>query len=153
MSVNQSAMNSPRAFGSARPAEPWGSPAAPLDLDALSRLQRSQSQMARLASQSPYVDPTYGQINQNQLSELQAQSQLVNTYFFQNYTMQAPTYYPAPTAPAALGGRPGRNQNPFENYKATPQLLEEFKKTSKGANKKWQLRVRGLLFWSQRNRY
>jgi hypothetical protein len=153
MSVNQSAMNSPRTFSSARPVEPWGSPAAPVDFDALSRLQRTQ---ARLANQTPYVDPTYGQIHPNPLSEqLQAHSQLMNTLYFQNYTMQqmqqTPSYYPTPTAPAAYGGRPGRTQNSFDNYKATPPLLDEFKKTSKGANKKWQLRVCGPLFWSQRN--
>lgn len=138
MSINQSAMNSPRAFGSARPVEPWGSPAPAVDLDALSGLPRSQGQLPR----PPYTDPSYGQVGPNPLSELQAQAQaqLMHSVYLQNYTMQAQPYYAAPTAPAAYGGRPGRTRNPFEGFKATPQLLEEFKKTSKGANKKWQLR-------------
>ncbi|KAG8165505.1 hypothetical protein KVR01_004057 [Diaporthe batatas] len=141
MSVNQSAMNSPRAFSNARPAEPWASPATAVDLDALSGLQRSQGQLARLPNQLPYADPSpYGQMSQSQLSELQAQAQLMQSVYLQNYTMQAQPYYAAPTGPAAYAGRPGRTQNPFEGFKATPQLLEEFKKTSKGANKKWQLR-------------
>lgn len=146
MSVNQSATNSPRAFSNARPVEPWGSPATAADLDALSGLPRSQGHMPRLSAQLPYTDPSsYGQMSQNQLTELQAQAQLMQSVYFQNYTqnytMQAQQYYAAPTAPAAYS-RPGRTQNPFENFKATPQLLEEFKKTSKGANKKWQLKVR-----------
>lgn len=153
MSVNQSAMNSPRTFGSTRAVDPWGpgSPCPPsalaLDADTLGRI-RSQNQMARLAGQSPYVDPTYGgQINPNQLAELQA-AQILNLGYFQQYNpIQAQPYYThPPTAPAAYGGRPGRYQNHVEpGYKVTPQLLEEFKKTSKGANKKWSLRVRGPL--------
>lgn len=155
MSVNQSAMNSPKTYGSARPAEPWATPAATVDFDSLARMQRTQSQMSRLATQSPFFDPTFSQVNQNQMPEIQAH--LMQQMFpyqgsFQGYAMPGQQYYP-PTAPAAYGGRPGRNQNPFENYKATPQLLDEFKKTSKGANRKWQLRVREQVFWSQCDPY
>lgn len=152
MSVNQSAMNSPRAnFSNARPVEPWGSPATAVDVDAISGLPRSQGQLPRLSAQLPYVDPSsygqMGQMSQNSLEGLQAHAQLMNSLYFQNYTMQPQPYYAAPTAPAAYGGRPGRTQHAYnENIKTTPQLLEEFKKTSKGANKKWQLRVRGPLF-------
>ncbi|KAJ0108682.1 hypothetical protein J7T55_015116 [Diaporthe amygdali] len=138
MSINQSAMNSPRAFGGGRPADNWPTPVAPVDLDPLARLQRSQSQISRLANQSPYLDPTFSQINQGQIPDLQTQL-MQSLYQYQGYAMPGQQYYP-PTAPAAYGARPARNQNPYENYKATPQLLEEFKKTSKGANRKWQLR-------------
>lgn len=139
MSANQSAMNSPRAFGSARPAEAWASPATPVDFDLFARYQRPQSQMSRLPNQPPYIDPTFGQISQGQISEVPAHimQQLMQ---FPSYAMAGQQYY-TPTAPAAYGGRPVRNQNPYENYKTTPQLLDEFKKTSKGANRKWQLRV------------
>lgn len=144
MSVNQSAMNSPRAFVGARPAEPWATPTAPAEFDPLSRAQRPQSQMSRLANQSPYLEPAFSQINQGQYNEMQAQMLMLQ---LQNgYPMPGQQYYP-PTAPAAYGGRPMRNQNPYENYKATPQLLEEYKKTNKGANRKWQLRVREYVFW------
>ncbi|KAL2277868.1 hypothetical protein FJTKL_15157 [Diaporthe vaccinii] len=138
MSANQSAMNSPRAFGSARPAETWASPAPPMDFDLLARFQRPQSQMSRLATQSPYIDPTFSQINQNQMPEVPAHI-MQQIMQFPNYAMGGQQYY-TPTAPAAYGARPVRNQNPYENYKTTPQLLDEFKKTSKGANRKWQLR-------------
>ncbi|KAL1877424.1 mRNA binding protein puf3 [Diaporthe australafricana] len=134
-------MNSPRTFGSGRPADAWATPMAPVDLDQFARLQRSQSQVSRLATQSPYLDPTtFNQINQNHIPDLQAHAHLMQQlYQYQGYPIPGQQFYP-PTAPAAYGGRPGRNQNPYENYKATPQLLEEFKKTSKGANRKWQLR-------------
>ncbi|KAI3397670.1 hypothetical protein diail_10439 [Diaporthe ilicicola] len=137
-SVNHSAMNSPRTFGGVRTADAWSTPVAPVDLDQLARIQRSQSQISRLTNQSPYLDPAFNQINQSQMPDLQVQlmQQLCQ---YQPYAMPTQQFYP-PTAPAAYAGRPGRNQNPYENYKATPQLLEEFKKTSKGANRKWQLR-------------
>lgn len=144
MSANQSAMNSPRAFGSARPAETWASPAPPMDFDLLARFQRPQSQMSRLANQSPFIDPTFSQINQNQMPEVPAHI-MQQIMQFPNYAMGGQQYY-TPTAPAAYGARPVRNQNPYENYKTTPQLLDEFKKTSKGANRKWQLRVCGQVF-------
>jgi hypothetical protein len=142
MSVSQSAMNSPRNLSSARPAATWSTPVVPVDLEILSNLQRSQGPMARLAAPSPYVDPTYGQMSQNQLAELQTQPNVLSNFYFQNYSMQ-PAFNYGPTAPAPYGGRPGRSQNPFENYKVTPQLLEDFKKTSRGANKKWHLKVCG----------
>lgn len=143
MSINQSTMNSPRTFGSGRPADAWATPVAPVDLDQLARLQRSQSQISRLANQSPYLDPAaFNQINQNHIPDLQAHAHLMQQlYQYQAYQIPGQQFYPPPTAPAAYAGRPGRNQNLYENYKATPQLLEEFKKTSKGANRKWQLRV------------
>lgn len=137
MSVNQSA--SPRAFGSARPAEPWATPVAPVDFDSVARIQRSHSQISRLANQSPYMDPTFSQLNQSQFPDIPPQL-MQHILPYPGYPIAGQQYY-TPTAPAAYGGRPGRNQNPYENYKATPQLLEEFKKTSKGANRKWQLRV------------
>lgn len=151
MSVNQSAMNSPRAFGSARLAEPWATPTAPVDFDPLARTQRSLSQISRLANQSPYIDPTFSQINQSHY--LDSQAQLMQQMMqFPGYAMPGQQYYP-PTAPAAYGGRPMRNEAPYENYKATPQLLAEFKKTNKGANRKWQLRVREYVFWSHCDPY
>lgn len=139
MSVNQSAMNSPRGYGSARPAEPWASPATPVEFDPMARNQRSQAQMLRMATQTPYIDHTFNPMNQSQFPDLQ--TQLVQQMLqYPGYAMPAQQYY-TPTAPAAYGGRPVRSQNPYENYKTTPQLLDEFKKTAKGANRKWQLRV------------
>lgn len=155
MSINQSAANSPKTYGSARPAEPWATPAAAVDLDSLARIQRSQNQMSRLGTQSPLFDPMYSPISQNQMPEIQAhlmQQMFPYQASFQGYTMPGQQYYP-PATPTTYGGRPGRNQNPFENYKATPQLLDEFKKTSKGANRKWQLRVREQVFWPQCDPY
>lgn len=137
MSVNQSA--SPRTFGSARPADPWATPVAPVEFDPVARIQRSHSQMSRLANQSPYIDPAFSQLNQSQFPDIPPQL-MQHMLPYAAYPLAGQQYF-TPTAPAAYGGRPGRNQNPYENYKATPQLLEEFKKTSKGANRKWQLRV------------
>lgn len=138
MSANQSAMNSPRALGSARPAETWGTPTAPLDYNTLARLQSTQTSLSRLANQSPYFDPTFGQVNQTPFSP----EQVAHLMAYQGYSMPGQQQYYTPTAPAAYGGRPTRNQQPiYGDFKATPQLLDEFKKTSKGANRKWQLRV------------
>lgn len=143
-SVNQSSLNSPRGFGGARPADAWASTPS-RDFDHMSRIQRPQSQVSRLPNQSPYLDPSY--------SPLGFQPQLMQQMIHPGLSLPYPAYglpgqpFFAPTAPAAFASRPGRAPEPYPGCKATPQLLEDFKRSYK-SNRKWQLKVCGLRYSS-----
>ncbi|KUI54371.1 hypothetical protein VP1G_01730 [Cytospora mali] len=135
-SVNQSAMNSPRGFGGARPADAWATTPS-RDLDQMSRVQRPQSQVSRLPNQSPYVDPQYNPAG--------FQPHLIQQIMHPGLSLPYPAYglpgqpFFAPTAPAAFTSRPSRVPDPYAGCKATPQLLEDFKRSYK-SNRKWQLK-------------
>lgn len=136
-SINQSSLNSPRGFGSARPSESWASTPS-REYDQMSRIQRPQNQIPRTQNQSPYLDPAY--------NPLSFQPQMMQQMIHPSLSLQYPAYgipgqpFFAPTAPAAFASRPGRAADQFAGYKATPQLLEDFKRTYK-SNRKWQLKV------------
>lgn len=135
-SVNQSTLNSPRGFGGARPADAWAS-TPPRDFDNMSRIQRPQNQVSRLPNQSPYLDPSY--------NPLSFQPQLMQQMIHPGLSLPYPAYglpgqpFFAPTAPASFSTRQGRTPDPYVGCKATPQLLEDFKRSYK-SNRKWQLK-------------
>lgn len=143
-SVNQSSLNSPRGFGGARPADAWASTPS-RDFDHMSRIQRPQSQVSRLPNQSPYMDATYNPLSfQPQLMQQMIHPSLALQY--QPYGLPGQPFF-APTAPAAFSTRQGRGApDPYANYKATPQVLDDFKKSHKTNNKKWQLKVCGIPY-------
>lgn len=139
-SVHTSALNSPRNFGAQKQPDPWTPAAAPLDLEMLNRLQRSQGQLPRQATQSPYLDASY-----SPYTDLHAQAQLMQMHAgyslpfaqFQNYGYQTGQPLFPPTGPAGMIPR----VRPADmTVSIRCQELEEFRRSSK-SNKKWELKV------------
>lgn len=140
-SVHNSTMNSPRTYGNQpqRQTDPWTPGAAPLDYEALNRLQRSQGPMGRQAAQPSYLDAVsyspYGEVPVQMMQQMHPAFQIP----FPSYGFQAsPQFYP-PTGPAGMiprgGGRP---QDLTVGVRC--QELEEFRRSSK-SNRKWELKV------------
>lgn len=139
-SVHNSALNSPRTYVAQRQPDPWTPPApVPLDFDVLGRLQRSQGQMSRQATQSPYLDQTsylpYADI-QAQLLQLHSGYPLPFQQF-QNYGYQTGQQLFPPAGPAGMIPR-GRPADLTVGVRC--QELEEFRRSSK-SNRKWELKV------------
>lgn len=135
-SVHHSSMNSPRTFGVQRQTDPW-SPAAPVDFETLSRFQRSQTQISRQATQSPYLDPSYNPYSDIP-AQLMQQMHPAYTLPFQNYGFQAGQQFFPPTGPAGMIPRGGRPQDLTVGIRC--QELEEFRRSSK-SSRKWELKV------------
>lgn len=140
-SVNQSSLNSPRGFGGARPADAWASTPS-REFDPMSRIQRPQSQVSRIPTQPSYLETAY--------SPLTYQPQVVQQMMHHGLSLQYTAYglpgqsFYAPSAPAAFSTRQGRGApDIYANCKATPQVLDEFKRNYKQQNKKWHLKVCG----------
>lgn len=143
-SVHNSALNSPRNFGAQRQPDPWTTPAAvPVDLDVLSRLQRSQGQMPRQTTQSPYLEtftPLYADMH-SQLLQLHSGFSLPFQQF-QNYGYQTGQQLFPSNGSAGMIPR-GRSADLAVGIRC--QELEEFRRSSK-SNRKWELKVRRLLY-------
>lgn len=140
-SVHNSALNSPRNFGTQRQPDPWSTPASvPLDFEVLNRIQRSQGQMPRQATQSPYLD----QSSYLPYADIQAQLLQLHSGYpipfqqFQNYGYQTGQQLFPPTGPAGMVPR-GRPADMTVGIRC--QELEEFRRSSK-SNRKWELKVR-----------
>lgn len=136
-SVHQSQMNSPRNLVQ-RQADPWAQ-SAPQDFDPLSTIQRSQIQMSRQGTQSPYSNPAY-----SMYADMGIQAQLMQQMQggfpvpFQNYGFQPGQQFFPPSGPAGMIPRGARFQDPSVGIRC--QELEEFRRSSK-SNRKWELKV------------
>lgn len=144
-SVHNSTMNSPRTYGNQaqRQSDPWTPGAAPVDYEALNRLQRSQGQMPRQAAQQSYLDAVsyspYGEIPVQLMQQVHPAFQLP----FQGYGFQPSQQFFPPTGPAGMMSRGGgRPQDLTVGIRC--QELEEFRRSSK-SNRKWELKVCRLL--------
>lgn len=130
----QSSMNSPRTFAAPKLSDPWN-PVTSLDFETLGRIQRSQSQMSRQSTQTPYMDPY------SQYPELQAQlMQQMHPGFspYANYGFQPGQAFFPPTAPAGMIPRGSRSQDMTVGIRC--QELEDFRRSAK-SNRKWELKV------------
>lgn len=136
-SVQHSTMNSPRTFGAPRQADPWTPAQVPVDMETLNRLQRSQGQMSRQATQSPYLESAYnpyGEIPAQLLQQIQPTFSLP----YQGYNFQLGQHFFPPAGPAGMMPRGGRPQDLTVGIRC--QELEEFRRSSK-SNRKWELKV------------
>lgn len=141
-SVHTSAVNSPRTFGAQKQPDPWTPAAtASVEVDMWNKLQRSQGQLPRQATQSPYLDTSYSPY----AADLHTQAQLMQLHAgyqfpfaqFQNYGYQTGQQLFPPTGPAGMIPR-GRPADMTVSIRC--QELEEFRRSSK-SNKKWELKV------------
>lgn len=142
-SVHHSTMNSPRNLVQ-RQADPWNQ-STPQEFDPVSGLQRSQNQMSRQGTQSPYTNPAY-----NMYADMGIQAQLMQQMQtgypvpFQNYGFPPGQQFFPPSGPAGMVPRGARFQDPSVGIRC--QELEEFRRSSK-SNRKWELKVCSLSKW------
>lgn len=136
-SVHQSTMNSPRNILQ-RQTDLWNQSATP-DFDPLSSVHRSQGQMSRQGTQSPYPNPAYSMYADMGI-QAQLMQQMQNGFPvpFQNYGFPPGQQFFPPSGPAGMVHRGARFQDPSVGVRC--QELEEFRRSSK-SNRKWELKV------------